>query len=215
MCSFGACCEQAEYECGIQIVGKPSVSANTSLGNEPPRFGRIAGFFPVVRVILSTAHFTHFESGSSRVACMASSRAGVMTTCGNPSRTKCRCNAGIMSRGSMPTTNRKCARAHAMPAIAFTGKSGLPAFIARIEKLAQPYNFSAADNPGSPQSASIDGAPSPPLGAQSCNAYRTDAGISAGRHSGTRIAPCRSVIVAIACARTIAGSAIKPPQLPE
>jgi len=55
MCSFGACCEHAEYECGIHIVGKPNVSAKTSLGSEPPRLGNMAGLMPVVRSMLATA----------------------------------------------------------------------------------------------------------------------------------------------------------------
>ena len=33
---------------GTQIVGMPRISANTSLGSEPPRFGRMAGSRPVV-----------------------------------------------------------------------------------------------------------------------------------------------------------------------
>ena len=87
--------------------------------------------------------------------------------------------------------------------------------IARIEKLDQPKTRSAGVNPDSPQSTSISGAPSPPPGSQSLSASRTDTGISVGRHSGTRIAPRRSVMVAIACARMMPGSAISPPQLPE
>ena len=39
ICSFGACCEQPAYEWGTHIVGKPSTSAKTSFGKEPPRFG--------------------------------------------------------------------------------------------------------------------------------------------------------------------------------
>ena len=54
--------------CRIHTVGRPSVWAKTSFGSEPPRFGRIAGFLPVVRSIELTVHFTHGESGSRRVA---------------------------------------------------------------------------------------------------------------------------------------------------
>jgi hypothetical protein len=44
ICSSGACWEQAAYECGIQIVGMPKMSVNTSLQIEPPIWGTIAGF---------------------------------------------------------------------------------------------------------------------------------------------------------------------------
>jgi len=43
MCSPGACCEQEASECGIQIVGIPRVSVKTSLQNEPPDEGMMAG----------------------------------------------------------------------------------------------------------------------------------------------------------------------------
>ena len=45
-CSLGACCAQAGYEWGTQIVGRPSRSAKMSLGSEPPRLaarGPLAG----------------------------------------------------------------------------------------------------------------------------------------------------------------------------
>src|SRR4051812_21212627 len=45
-------------------VGSPRMSANTSFGSEPPRFGRIAGFLPVVRSIDAAVHLTHGDSGS-------------------------------------------------------------------------------------------------------------------------------------------------------
>src|SRR6184192_3223999 len=44
------------------------MSAKTSFGSEPPRFGRIAGFLPVVRSIEAAAHLTQGDSGSRRVA---------------------------------------------------------------------------------------------------------------------------------------------------
>src|SRR5262249_42115580 len=55
MCSSGACCEHAGYECGTQIVGSERTSAKQSFGSEPPRFGRIAGRTPVVVAIESAA----------------------------------------------------------------------------------------------------------------------------------------------------------------
>ena len=53
---------------GNQIVGKPSVSENTSLGSEPPKFGRTAGAFPVVLRIDSAAQLTQGLSKSVREA---------------------------------------------------------------------------------------------------------------------------------------------------
>ena len=58
-CSFGACCEHPAYECGIHTVGKPSTSAKTSFGSDPPTLGRIAGRRPVVRAIDSAVKRTH------------------------------------------------------------------------------------------------------------------------------------------------------------
>src|SRR5690606_29293751 len=55
-CSFGACCEQPGYECGTHIVRSPKTSVNTSFGKEPPRFGKIAGFLPLVLAMDWTAH---------------------------------------------------------------------------------------------------------------------------------------------------------------
>ena len=72
MCSLGACCEHAGYEWGTQIVGRPSTSAKQSLGNDPPRFGKMAGGAPVVAAIDALAQRTHGLSGSSRVAAIGS-----------------------------------------------------------------------------------------------------------------------------------------------
>jgi len=72
MCSSGACCEHAGYECGTQTVGIPSTSAKQSLGKEPPRLGNTAGAVPVVAVIDATTQRTHGCSGSSRVALIGS-----------------------------------------------------------------------------------------------------------------------------------------------
>jgi hypothetical protein len=63
-CSFGACCEQAAYECGTHTVGMPRMSVNTSLGSEPPRLGSMWGFCPAV---FSIERATNFAQGFSGV----------------------------------------------------------------------------------------------------------------------------------------------------
>jgi len=42
----------------VMATGIMERSAKHSFGSEPPMFGRIAGFAPVVRVIDSAAHWT-------------------------------------------------------------------------------------------------------------------------------------------------------------
>ena len=80
------------------------MSAKTSFGSEPPRFGRIAGLAPVVRSMEAAVHFTHGDSGSRRVAWKMASRAGATVTIGKPCLSRWRRSAGMMSFGSMPTT---------------------------------------------------------------------------------------------------------------
>ena len=94
-CSFGACCEQAGYECGIQTVGMPRTSAKQSFGSDPPRFGRIAGGAPVVRSIDAATRRTHGSSGSRRVAVMVSVRAGVAVTIAKPFASRCARSAAM------------------------------------------------------------------------------------------------------------------------
>ncbi len=146
---------------------------------------------------------------------MASSRVSSTRTSANPSRSRCLCSAGTIVSGAIPTTKRNWQRAHARPAMALTGMAGLPTFMASTAKLVQPNTRSAGVRPGSPQSASISGPSLPPPGSQSANARFTESGIGAGRHSGTRMAPRASVMVAMACAKRMPGSAMSPPQLPE
>ena len=59
------------------------------------------------------------------------------------------------------------------------------------------------------------GPSAPPSTSQSASARRTEAGSSAGTHSGTRIWPVGETMLAIACASWMPGLEISPPQLPE
>src|SRR3984893_15279868 len=124
-------------------------------------------------------------------------------------------SAGMNSSGSTPTTNLIWQVAVALGGIALTGFSGLPVVKASTSKLHQPKTFSLGLRPGSPQSGSISGAPSPPSTVQSARATRTELGRFFGTHSRTLIAPVGLVIVDSECARITPGLESKPPQLPE
>ena len=95
MCSFGACCEHAGYECGTHTVGRPSTSAKQSFGSEPPRFGRIAGARRSSPRSTRATRVTHGCAGSSRVACMISgARRARRRRCAKPCASRCARSAG-------------------------------------------------------------------------------------------------------------------------
>src|SRR6202790_5696239 len=133
MCSLGACWEQPGYECGTQIVGRPSPSENTSLGSEPPKFGRTAGAFPVACRIDAAVHLIHGLSKSVREA--AKLCAALTSTIENPWPCKCAPMASTTFSTLVPTTKRSCSTACARPGMALARFSILPEDIAKLYKL--------------------------------------------------------------------------------
>jgi len=59
------------------------------------------------------------------------------------------------------------------------------------------------------------GSPGPLFNSQSASTRLTDSGMLAGTQSAMRTCPVGPVMVASACASSIAGLASSPPQLPE
>ena len=114
---------------------------------------------------------------------------------------------------SVPTTKRSWQVARAQPAMALTGASGTPATMASTAKLFQPQTLSAMVRLSSPQSGSS--AKPASTGGSPASTSRMRGVRLVGRHSGTRIWPRASVIVASAWTRMIAGSARSPPKFPE
>ena len=98
--------------------------------------------------------------------------------------------------------------------MALTGASGTPLFIARTANEFHPKTRSFEVNPTSPQFGSMTS--SPPISLGSCaSAARISEVRLEGRHSAILICPRASVRLASAWTKIVAGSANKPPQLPE
>ena len=212
-CSLGACCAQAGYEWGTQIVGRPSRSAKMSLGSEPPRLSSSAGRLPVLRSIEAAAQRTQALSGDSRVAPACAPRR--MRTWPKPAWRRCSRTWVSSARQSVPTTKRSWHHAEASGGMALTGLAGSPAPKVSTSRLFQPNTFSEADRPGSPQCASMAGSSAPPPTSSSARAPATASGMGGGRRPGTVMRPRASTSVAMAWASTMAGLDSSPPQLPE
>src|SRR5205085_8572929 len=118
-----------------QIVGSPSPSENTSLGSEPPKFGRIAGALPVVCRIDSAAQLIQGLSKSVREA--AKLCAAFTSTNGKPCALRCLRTALTACSIFVPTTKRNCSTACASPGMAFAGLAILPDDIASTSSVFQ------------------------------------------------------------------------------
>jgi hypothetical protein len=116
-------------------VGRPSESENTSLGSEPPKFGRTAGAFPVVCRIDSAVQLIQGLSKSVRDA--AKLCAARTSTIGKPFRCRCDRTASTTLSALVPTTKRSCRTACARPGIALAGFSILPDDIASTSSVFQ------------------------------------------------------------------------------
>jgi len=105
------------------------------LGSEPPKFGRIAGAFPVVLWIDSAAQLIQGLSKSVREA--AKLCAPVTSTIGKPLAWRCFRTASTTVSIFVPTTKRNCSTACASPGMAFAGLAILPADIASTSSVFQ------------------------------------------------------------------------------